>query len=60
MLRAHQERKSKTLAKVGRMVAKGDQQVLSKDVLITREHAEQELLAKGPAKLQNGQGNRQQ
>lgn len=38
------------------MVAKGDQRVLSKDVMITQEFAERELVAKGSSKSRTEQG----
>ena len=59
MLRAQHEAKSKIAELVGRKVAKGDQQVLSKDGMITREHSERELVAKGPFKESKRRGNRQ-
>ncbi|SJX66004.1 related to transposase [Sporisorium reilianum f. sp. reilianum] len=52
--------KRKTAATVGRKVATGDQRVLSKDVMITREFAECELVAKGPAKSRRTRGNCQE
>ncbi|CDW99812.1 hypothetical protein [Sporisorium scitamineum] len=62
MLRAQQERKSKTSATVGKMVAKGDQRVLSKDVMITQEFAEREreLVAKGPPNSRTERGDHRQ
>ncbi|SPO30161.1 related to transposase [Ustilago trichophora] len=56
-----QEHHSKKLAqKVRRIKAKGDQQVLSKDVMITREHAERELVTKGIAKVSQSKGKDRQ
>lgn len=43
-------------------VAKGDKRVLSRDNMITREHAKRELVAKGPANAQQlkGKGRQQE
>ncbi|SPO28103.1 related to transposase [Ustilago trichophora] len=56
-----QENHSKKLAqKVRRVKAKGDQRVLSKDVMITREHAERELVTKGIGSSSQSKGKGRQ
>ncbi|CBQ72315.1 related to transposase [Sporisorium reilianum SRZ2] len=62
MLRAQHEQKRKMAAKVGRKVAKGDLRVLSKDIMITREFAERELVVKGWERLakKRSQGRREE
>lgn len=49
VLRAQEERRRKMASKVSSKGIGGDQRILSKDRMITREHAERELIAKGPA-----------
>ncbi|SJX62175.1 related to transposase [Sporisorium reilianum f. sp. reilianum] len=62
MLRAQQEQKSKMAAKVGWKVAKGNLRVLSKDIMITCEFAERELVVKGWERLakKRSQGRREE
>ncbi|SPO22558.1 related to transposase [Ustilago trichophora] len=60
VLHVQEHHSKKSAQKVRRIKAKGDQRVLSKDVMITREHAERELVTKGIAKVSQSKGKDRQ
>lgn len=59
LLRQQEERNKRITTKVKRKDRLGDRMVLSKNTLITREHAERELVAKKPAIAANQRKHRE-